>query len=108
MLEGMLRMQAADAAGRARLKRMMARMLGGTGMNLAMAMLPAELKAALLEKRNVRVVERLIERSAEVRGNVAVFYGAAHMPGIEELLVRELGYRRAGARWLRAWDVSAP
>jgi hypothetical protein len=36
---------------------------------------------------------------------VAVFYGSAHMPGLEALLTGQLDARVAGEQWLAAWTM---
>lgn len=90
---------------RKNLKRQMAAALGTLDAQAALAGMGARLQEVLLHKRNaialVRVQEAL--RRPEVR-SVAVFYGAAHMAGLEEGLAG-LGYTRANAEWLRAWHV---
>ncbi len=35
---------------------------------------------------------------------IAIFYGAAHMPDMEERLLA-MGFTKTGERWLRAWDL---
>lgn len=37
--------------------------------------------------------------------SIAIFYGAAHMPDLEQRLLAR-GYARAGGHWVTAWDVS--
>ena len=86
-------------------KAVFARMLGSVDMQSAMAGFAPEMADLLLTKRNAVVIERLEEQreKPDVK-TVAVFYGAAHMSGIEDELKR-MGYRRIGAEWLRAWDL---
>ena len=60
----------------------------------------------LVHERNRVVIEDLREYIAnpDVR-TIGVIYGAGHLPGIEEALLGEMKYQRAGARWLRAIEV---
>ena len=95
----------AESAGplRNRFKNTFARMLGTVDVNAVLGSAAPELTELLLDKRNKVVIERLLEQrqKPDVR-TIAVFYGAAHMEGLEVSL-RELGYKRTGARWLRSW-----
>ncbi len=59
----------------------------------------------LLEGRNERAVEVVRAQVADGKRRLGVYYGAAHMPGIERTLVQELGFRKTGERWLAAWDI---
>lgn len=36
---------------------------------------------------------------------ISIFFGAAHMPGIERAAIAELGFSRKAERWLPAWIV---
>ncbi len=105
MLEGLLARQTESPAARRALKRTLARALMSADMDQALAMLPASSKDLILRRRNDVVVQRVAEWAPKSKGSIAVFYGAAHMSGIEKDLVERLGYRRGGARWLRAWDM---
>ena len=60
----------------------------------------------LLEGRNERALEVLQQQIAEGRKKLAIYFGAAHMTGIERTLVEELGFEKVGQRWLTAWDIS--
>jgi hypothetical protein len=86
-------------------KRMIASMLGREDVDSMIATVMPGLSELLIDKRNVVVVERLKERAPETKGSIAIFYGAAHMRDLETRIVETLGYRRGGARWLRAWEI---
>ncbi|MFC1705207.1 hypothetical protein ACFL59_00110 [Planctomycetota bacterium] len=68
-----------------------------------------EMKEQILDRRNDYVVERLKERlEGEDHSReqvIAVFYGAAHGPGIAASL-KEMGYSPSGSTWLRAWAMN--
>jgi hypothetical protein len=64
----------------------------------------------ILEKRNAYVLERLRERLDAAKDGdpqtIAIFYGAAHMPGIEKQL-RAWGYEPIETVWLKAWRINS-
>jgi hypothetical protein len=69
-----------------------------------------DMKQEILVKRNAYVLERLKPRldEAEAAGKphtIAVFYGAAHLPGMEKQLA-EWGYRPVETTWLKAWRIN--
>lgn len=69
----------------------------------------ARLGKLILEDRNQAVIESLREYIHQLEANrtVAVFYGAAHLRGLEDALIRRLGYIPAETRWLTAFEVDA-
>ncbi|GIW71146.1 MAG: hypothetical protein KatS3mg102_0688 [Planctomycetota bacterium] len=77
--------------------------LGGLGM-------PPAMREQVLERRNAYVLERLRERLAAADParpqTIAVFYGAAHMPGIAAALMAE-GWQPVRTVWLRAWSMNS-
>lgn len=90
---------------RGMLKKQFARALGSVDLEKAMGQLSPDAAELLLTRRNAVVIERLREQRAKARGAIAILYGAGHLPALERAITGELGYRRAGARWLRAWAV---
>lgn len=97
----------AETAGpmRLNLKRQFAAALGTVDMQKALSGLGPRFAATVLDDRNEIVLARLAETTAaEGVESVAIFYGAAHLPGIEAGL-EKMGYRRAAAHWLVAWQV---
>jgi hypothetical protein len=62
-----------------------------------------------LSGRNEVAVRKLKEvLASRKQRRVAVFYGAAHMPGIEAALVNSLKAKPAGEEWLAAWTMPKP
>ncbi len=62
--------------------------------------------SAILSGRNAMVVKKLREVLAKrQQRRIAVFYGGAHMPGIEALLLREMDAKIVGEEWLAAWTM---
>jgi len=62
--------------------------------------------SAVLSGRNEVVVRKLKEVLARKKQRrIAVFYGGAHMPGIESSLVKELQAKPSAEEWLVAWSM---
>jgi hypothetical protein len=99
-------MDALDAPDRSRrLKMIFARELGRVD-DLAGMLNPEGEGSVILDVRNEKAVEVLDETLAAGVGNVGVFYGAAHMTGIADLLA-ERGFRVEGEpEFLVAWDMT--
>ncbi len=66
-----------------------------------------DLMAVLLGDRNRCVIQDLKRVVGELKtgDSVAVFYGAAHMAGLEEALVGEMGYRPVEVKWVTAMSA---
>jgi len=63
-------------------------------------------KSAILGGRNDVVIEKIGEVLANRKQRrIAVFYGGAHMPGIEAALVNDMKAKVAGEEWLAAWTM---
>ena len=62
--------------------------------------------SAILTGRNDVVMKKIKEVLAdEKKQRIAVFYGAAHMPGIEGLMLKDLKATAAGESWLPGWTM---
>jgi hypothetical protein len=62
--------------------------------------------SVILGGRNTVAVNKLKEVLANRKQrHVAVFYGGAHMPGIEASLLQDLKAKAAGEEWLAAWTM---
>ncbi len=59
----------------------------------------------LLRERNRKVVQVLREEIHKGHRRIAIFYGAAHLAGIQELIAKDLGLKPAKIAWLDAWDL---
>ena len=60
----------------------------------------------LLEGRNDRALEVMIEQIAAGKRNLGIYYGAAHMPDIEAKMIKNHGFEKKSTRWLLAWDIT--
>jgi hypothetical protein len=62
--------------------------------------------SAVLSGRNEIALKKVREVLANRRQRrIAVFYGGAHMPGIESRLIKDLNAKVAGEEWLAAWTM---
>ncbi len=62
--------------------------------------------SAILSGRNDVVMKKISEvLGDEKKQRIAVFYGAAHMPGIEGMMLKDLKATSAGESWLSGWTM---
>jgi len=65
--------------------------------------------SAVLSGRNEVALKKLKEVLAQPKQRrVALFYGGAHMPGIEAALREDLKAKPSGEEWLAAWTMPKP
>ena len=92
-------------------KRTVIKMLGSAGEQTRGAGLNAQEMAVILDERNEVVVARLREllgagtTAGTPPRSIAVFYGAAHMPGIGASLEREFGMVPVESMWFTAMSA---
>ena len=88
----------------AEFKKALAKMLAQTE-SLA-ATMEGENGSAILSGRNEVVGRKIKEVLANKKQRrIAVFYGGAHMPGIETSLVKDMKAKVSGEEWLAAWTM---
>jgi len=92
-----------DSNASIKMKRMMAEQFSGMGQG---AMLGQTLETILIADRNAAAMEVLGEQINDGTKNMAIFYGAAHMPDFDKRLLA-MGFKRGETQWQRAWDMSA-
>ncbi len=61
--------------------------------------------STLITERNKRALQVLGEQLAAGKKRIGVFYGAGHMPDMEERLVKDFDVHRDSERWIVAWDL---
>lgn len=62
--------------------------------------------SAILSGRNDVVMKKIKEVLAdEKKKHISVFYGAAHMPGLEGMLLKDLKATAVGEEWLSGWTM---
>ena len=87
------------------LKRIMAEQF--EDMEAAMAVLDGPEGSTILTERNKAALRVLKEQLEAGHARIAIFYGAAHLPDMEERLAADFQLKRSGTKWLTAWDLSA-
>ena len=97
--------QRVAAALSASLKRAFAEQLGD--MRMAVGALGGKEGSTILTERNRVALEKLDEILKDGDRVVGVFYGAAHLPDMEERLLAR-GFVRDQTTWLEAWDLRDP
>jgi len=67
-----------------------------------------EIESVILHGRNNTVIDYLNKELAKdtQAKDIAIFYGAAHMPGLEETIINDLGYEFESDTWTQAMAVS--
>ncbi|TWU46229.1 hypothetical protein Poly51_56250 [Rubripirellula tenax] len=60
----------------------------------------------LIKGRNIKAFEVLEDDLAKGKENVAVFYGAGHLPDMAERLEQDFGMEATETTWLDAWDLT--
>jgi hypothetical protein len=62
--------------------------------------------SVILSGRNAVVMSKIKEVLAfKAQRHIAVFYGGAHMPGIESSLISDMKAKASGEQWLAAWTM---
>jgi hypothetical protein len=62
--------------------------------------------STLVEGRNEKCLLVLQQQIAAGRKQLGIYYGAAHLPHMEQRLVKDLGFHKVDHEWLCAWDCS--
>lgn len=64
--------------------------------------------SAVIGARNQRAIDVLREQVKSGKNNVAIFYGVAHMPDMEQRLMEQLGFAYLDTTWVDAWQLASP
>ena len=62
--------------------------------------------STLLEGRNEKCLKVLQREIGKGRKRLGIYYGAAHLPHMEQRLVEDLGFEKVRHEWLQAWDCT--
>ncbi|MDB4534459.1 hypothetical protein N9242_06250 [Vicingaceae bacterium] len=76
-------------------------------MEAGMVMFNGKDGSTIIDHRNKKAFSILEKEIASGKTKLGVFYGAGHLPNMEERLFRDFGLQRAGQFWLEAWKLSA-
>ena len=61
--------------------------------------------STIVTTRNLKALKVLRREIEKGNKKIAIFYGAAHMPEMEEVLMREFKLKKAQVNWVDAWDL---
>jgi hypothetical protein len=64
--------------------------------------------STIITERNKAALKVLEEQLKAGKKNVGIFYGAGHLPDMDERLRKEFGLERKPPEWLTAWDMRDP
>ena len=62
--------------------------------------------STIVTHRNAKCMEVLQEEISAGKTNLAIFYGAAHLPDMERRMLSDFKAKRAGQVWLEAWRLT--
>lgn len=60
--------------------------------------------STLLEGRNEKCLKVLRREIGKGKKRLGIYYGAAHLPHLEQRLVDDMGFKKVAHEWLVAWD----
>ena len=61
--------------------------------------------SVILTDRNKVALKVLKKEMDAGKKNLAIFYGAAHLPDMEKRMIEKMGFERKQIRWVKAWDL---
>jgi hypothetical protein len=76
-----------------------------TNVELAGDMLGEDADNAIIGARNQRAIDVLERQIDAGEQRIAIFYGVAHMPDLEERLIKQMGLTYDGMEWVDAWQL---
>jgi hypothetical protein len=97
---------ASPAERRHRLKVEFAKQMGS--LEGQMEAINGENGSTIITERNKKAFAVLDRELKAGKKKVAVFYGAGHLPDMEERLLKDFGMKRSGQKWLTAWSLAKP
>lgn len=68
-------------------------------------MLGKDSENAIIGARNQRAIDVLQREIESGARRIGIFYGVAHMPDLEERLIRQLGLAHNNTDWIDAWQL---
>jgi hypothetical protein len=74
-------------------------------MEATMSVLNGPDGTTIITERNKKALAVLDREIKKGRKSLGIFYGAGHLPDMEERLAKD-GFKPSGRRWLTAWALS--
>ena len=89
-----------------RMKRALAKQF--EDMDQSMAAFGGDQGSTILTERNKHALKVLRKQLDDGKKKIAIFYGAAHLAGMDEQLLDEFKMKRAAQKWIPAWNLRSP
>jgi hypothetical protein len=64
--------------------------------------------STIISERNKKALDVLKQEISDGKQRIGIFYGAGHMPDMEQRLISDFGLQRQSERWFEAWDLRDP
>jgi hypothetical protein len=77
-------------------------------MEMGMVMFEGKDGSTIIDHRNRKCMDVLQREIQNGKRNIAIFYGAGHLPDMERRLIEDFGMKRGGRNWLTAWSLKMP
>lgn len=87
------------------LRRVMAEQM--QNMEASMAVFKGKEGSTIIDHRNAKAMSVLKREIESGKTKLAIFYGAGHLPNMQQRLFDEFGMKRAGQFWLTAWNLKS-
>lgn len=77
-------------------------------MEMGMVMFEGKDGSTIIDHRNRKCMDVLQREIEKGKRNIAIFYGAGHLPDMQRRLIDDFGMKRGGRTWLTAWSLKIP
>ena len=74
-------------------------------MDVVMDAIEGDKGSTIVTTRNLKALKVLRQEIEKGNKTFAIFYGAAHMPEMEKVLIKEFKLKKSQANWVDAWDL---
>ena len=74
-------------------------------MDVVMDAMEGDKGSTIVTARNLKALKVLRREMEKGNKTFAIFYGAAHMPEMEKVLMKEFKLKKAQVNWVDAWDL---
>ena len=74
-------------------------------MDVVMDAMEGDKGSTIVTARNLKALKVLRREIEKGNKTFAIFYGAAHMPEMEKVLMKEFKLKKSQVNWVDAWDL---
>ena len=75
-------------------------------MEASMAIFQGRDGSTIIDHRNAKCMKVLKQEIESGKRNLAIFYGAGHLPDMQRRLIDDFKMTRGGQYWLEAWSLT--